>query len=62
MAKQHGEGYRLSLERLARDLGLGDHVVFDDRFLDVDELASMLAATTIYLTPTARASRSSRAR
>ena len=51
VAKLHGEEYRLSLERLARDLDLGDHVVFDDRFLSIDDLASMLAATTIYLTP-----------
>jgi hypothetical protein len=51
VAKLYGEEYRLSLERLARDLGLGDHVVFDDRFLDMEDLASMLAATAIYLTP-----------
>ena len=51
VAKHHGEEYRLSLERLARDLDLGDHVVFDDRFLDLDDLASMLASTSIYLTP-----------
>ena len=51
VAKLHGEEYRISLERLARDLDLGDHVVFDDRFLDIEDLSSMLAATTIYLTP-----------
>lgn len=51
VAKLHGEEYRLSLERLARDLGLDDHVVFDDRFLTVEDLSSMLGATTIYLTP-----------
>ncbi len=51
VAKLHGEEYRISLERLARDLDLTDHVVFDDRFLDIDDLSSMLAATTIYLTP-----------
>jgi glycosyltransferase involved in cell wall biosynthesis len=51
VAKLHGEEYRISLERLARDLDLADHVVFDDRFLDIDDLSSMLAATTIYLTP-----------
>jgi glycosyltransferase involved in cell wall biosynthesis len=51
VAKQHGEEYRLSLERLARDLDLGEHVVFDDRFLTVGDLSSMLGATTIYLTP-----------
>ena len=51
VAKRHGEEYRIGLERLARDLGLSDHVVFDDRFLDLDDLATMLAETTIYLTP-----------
>ena len=51
VAKLHGEEYRISLERLARDLGLDDHVVFDDRFLELEDLSSMLAATTIYLTP-----------
>ncbi len=51
VAKLHGEEYRISLERLARDLDLSEHVVFDDRFLDVPALSSMLAATTIFLTP-----------
>jgi glycosyltransferase involved in cell wall biosynthesis len=51
VVKLHGEEYRLSLERLVRDLGLEDHVLFDDRFIDVEELASMLSATTVYLTP-----------
>jgi hypothetical protein len=51
VAKLHGEEYRISLERLVRDLDLADHIVFDDRFLDMDDLSSMLAATTIYLTP-----------
>jgi glycosyltransferase involved in cell wall biosynthesis len=51
VAKLHGEEYRISLERLARDLDLSDHVVFDDRFLELEDLSSMLAATTIYLTP-----------
>ncbi len=51
VAKRHGEEYRLGLERQGRDLGLGDHVVFDDRFLSLEDLAEMLAATTIYVTP-----------
>lgn len=51
VAKHHGEEYRISLERMARDLDLGDHVAFDDRFLSIEDLSSMLAATTIYLTP-----------
>lgn len=51
VAKLHGEEYRISLERLARDLDLADHVVFDDRFLSMEDLSSMLADTRIYLTP-----------
>ena len=51
VAKRHGEEYRISLERQARDLGLSEHVVFDDRFLGLDDLSAMLADTTIYLTP-----------
>ncbi len=51
VAKLHGEEYRLSLERLAGDLELGAHVVFDDRFLSVEDLAAMLGACAIYLTP-----------
>ena len=51
VAKLHGEEYRISLERLARDLDLADHVVFDDRFLSMEDLSAMLADTTIYLTP-----------
>jgi glycosyltransferase involved in cell wall biosynthesis len=51
IARHHGEEYRLSLERLVRDLGLEEHVIFDNRYLSVEDLASMLAATTVYLTP-----------
>jgi hypothetical protein len=43
--------YRLSLERAVLDLGLEDHVEFDDRFLSVDEIADLLAATDVFVTP-----------
>ena len=39
------------LERRIVDLGLGDHVQFDDRFLSVEELADLLAATDVFVTP-----------
>ncbi|MEP7224785.1 MAG: glycosyltransferase, partial [Actinomycetota bacterium] len=39
IARQQGEQYRLMLEELVDDLDLRDHVVFDDRFLSIDELA-----------------------
>ena len=33
------------------DLGLEDHVEFDDRFLAIDEIADLLAATDVFVTP-----------
>ncbi len=51
VAAREGERYRLELERRIEDLGLGEHVEFDDRFLSVEELADLLAATDIFITP-----------
>lgn len=51
VVKNEGERYRLSLERLVRDLDLSEHVHFLDRFLTVDELSALLAATDLYVTP-----------
>ncbi len=51
IARREGEQYRLLLERLVVDLGLSDHVAFDDRFLSIDELADLLAATDVFVTP-----------
>jgi glycosyltransferase involved in cell wall biosynthesis len=49
--RREGERYRLMLERRAFELGLGTHVVFDDRFLSLDELSVLLAQTDVFLTP-----------
>jgi len=51
VARLNGEEYRLLLERRAVDLGVADHVEFDDRFLSVPDLADLLHATDIFLTP-----------
>lgn len=51
IAHREGEKYRLTLEEAARDLGLEGHVEFDDRFLSVDEIADLLAATDVFVTP-----------
>ena len=51
VARREGEQYRLMLERRVVDLGLGDHVEFDNRFLSIDELADLLAATDVFVTP-----------
>jgi glycosyltransferase involved in cell wall biosynthesis len=59
VARRHGEEYRLMLEQRVIDLELGGHVVFDDRFLSVDELADLLAATDVFVTPYASREQSS---
>ena len=51
IAHREGERYRLTLEQAVLDLGLEDHVEFDDRFLSIDEIADLLAATDVFVTP-----------
>ena len=51
IARREGERYRLMLERRVHELGLGDHVEFDDRFLALEELSDLLAATDVFVTP-----------
>ena len=49
--RDDGEAYRLSLERLAKDLGVQKHVVFFNRFVELEELTRFIGAADIYLTP-----------
>ncbi len=49
--KEQGEAYRLSLQHRARDLGVGDHLVFHNRFVDLKELCEFLGAADVYVTP-----------
>lgn len=51
IARREGERYRVMLERRVLELGLGDHVEFDDRFLSIDGLAALLASTDVFVTP-----------
>ena len=51
VARRDGERYRHCLEALADDLGVGDRVVFLDRFLDLDELAALLGVSDVVCTP-----------
>jgi len=51
LLKEHGEAYRFSLQRQARALGVSDHVIFHNRFVDLKELCEFLGAADIYVTP-----------
>jgi len=46
-----GESYRFSLQQAVKDLGLQDHVIFHNRFVDDEELHNFLCAADIYVTP-----------
>jgi len=51
VAQREGERYRLSLQHLVSQLGLEEHVEFDDRFLSVTEIGDLLADTSVFVTP-----------
>ena len=47
----HGEAYREKLEALTAEFGVSANVVFENRFLETDELLDQLEACDIYVTP-----------
>ncbi len=49
--RREGESYRLSLERLAQARGVGQHVIFDNRFVSLERLVQVIGAADIYITP-----------
>ena len=49
--KEYGEKYRTELVALVDRLGLHEHVIFDDRFVNLEELCAWLLAADIYITP-----------
>lgn len=51
LVAEEGESYRRSLERLAEDLGVREHVIFYNDFLSLHDLIEFIGATDIYLTP-----------
>ena len=51
LVAREGESYRLSLERLAEDRGVKEHVIFYNRFVSLDDLKEFIGATDIYVTP-----------
>ena len=49
--KREGESYREELQAFIRDLGLENHVVMIDRYVDEEELVHYLTACDLYVTP-----------
>jgi len=49
--KVHEEEYRISLQQLVRKLNISDHVIFQNRFVELKELCEFLGAADIYVTP-----------
>jgi glycosyltransferase involved in cell wall biosynthesis len=49
--KQEGETYRLSLQWLAQQKGVGSHIIFYNRFVSLEELVEFIGAADIYITP-----------
>ncbi len=48
---EQGESYRMMLQTRVRELELEDHVLFQNRFVELSELCEYLGATDIYVTP-----------
>ena len=51
LIREQGERYRISLERLAKDLGIKNNVSFYNRFVEIDELIEFIGMADIYITP-----------
>jgi len=49
--KHQGERYRNYLKSVVKNLGLKDHVQFENRFLSLEELCKYIQATDVYVTP-----------
>ena len=49
--KEQGEAYRQSLQHLAEELGVAEHLIFHNRFVDLNELCEFLGAANLYVTP-----------
>jgi len=49
--KAHGDEYRISLQQLVRKLNIGDHVIFQNRFVELKKLCEFLGSADIYVTP-----------
>lgn len=51
LVREHGEAYRLGLERLAKKNKVQKHVIFYNRFVELEELKEFIGAADLYITP-----------
>jgi len=51
LVAREGEAYRDKLQARAEELGVAGHILWDNRFLETDELLDQLEACDIYVTP-----------
>jgi glycosyltransferase involved in cell wall biosynthesis len=49
--RREGDRYRFQLQALAKELGVEDNVVFHNRFVSPQEMASLVGSADIYITP-----------
>jgi glycosyltransferase involved in cell wall biosynthesis len=49
--RYEGEKYRNSLQSLAKDLGVAQHLILNNRFVSAEELIEHVGAADIYITP-----------
>jgi glycosyltransferase involved in cell wall biosynthesis len=49
--RREGDRYRLQLQALAKELGVEENVVFYNRFVSPQEMASLVGSADIYITP-----------
>ncbi len=51
LLRHEGEKYRLSLQRLADELGIKRQVIFYNKFVPIEELNELITLADIYITP-----------
>ena len=51
LVRHHGEAYRESLTARVQELGIRDHVVFFDQFVDQATLLDFISMCDVYVTP-----------
>jgi hypothetical protein len=49
--RREGERYREELQALAEQLGVSDHLIFNNRFVSAEELVEHVGGADIYITP-----------